>query len=302
MEKTLLAVVGPTAIGKTSWSVQLANHYNTEILSADSRQFYQEMRVGTAVPSEEELNSIPHHFIQHISIFQPWSVGDFEREAVALLDELFKSNDLAIAVGGSGLYLKALTEGLDEFPETDPTERERLNELYQNGGIKVLQTQLQEADPEYYTMVDLQNPHRLIRALEVFYSSGKPFSSFLNQPKKERSFRTIYLGIKAERPILYQRIENRVDQMLESGLLAEAEKLYEYRDLSALQTVGYQELFDYLQGKWDLTQAIDEIKKNTRRYAKRQMTWFRKNYDINWINFDDDFKSVVKMIDSKLMS
>ena len=302
MEKTLLAVVGPTAIGKTSWSLQLAKHYNTEILSADSRQFYREMNIGTAVPSEHELNTVPHHFIQHLSIFQPWTVGDFEREATDLLDKLFIRNDLIIAVGGSGLYLKGLTEGLDEFPETDPGERERLNHLYKKNGIEFLQDELQQADPEYYTMVDLQNPHRIIRALEVFYSSGKPFSSYLNQPRKKRSFRTIYLGIMADRAQLYDRIEKRVDQMVESGLISEAEKLYAHRDLSALQTVGYQEVFDYMEGKWDLQQAIDEIKKHTRRYAKRQLTWFRRNQDINWINFDEDFNSVVKMINGKLMS
>ena len=298
MEKTLLAVVGPTAIGKTSWSIQLAKYYNTEILSTDSRQFYREMNIGTAVPSTEELESVPHHFIQHLSIFQPWSVGDFEREAIRLLDKLFIGKDLVIATGGSGLYLKALTEGLDHFPPIQPGIRDQLNELFEEGGIEALQKALKKVDPDYHVMVDLQNPHRLIRALEVFQSSGKPFSSYLDRPKKQRPFRVIYLGLKAERPELYQRIEDRVDQMMETGLLSEAESLYEHRELSALQTVGYQELFDYIDGLWDLPKAIEEIKKNTRRYAKRQMTWFRKNADIKWIDFNDEKENVFKFVDN----
>ena len=298
MEKTLLAVVGPTAIGKTSWSIQLAKYYNTEILSTDSRQFYREMNIGTAVPSAEELESIPHHFIQHLSIFQPWSVGDFEREATSLLEKLFNEKDLVIATGGSGLYLKALTEGLDQFPPIQPGIRDQLNELFEEEGIEALQKALKKVDPDYHKMVDLQNPHRLIRALEVYQSSGRPFSSYLDRPKKQRPFRVIYLGLKAERPELYRRIEDRVDQMMETGLLSEAESLYEHRELSALQTVGYQELFDYLDGLWDLQKAIEEIKKNTRRYAKRQMTWFRKNADIKWIDFNDEKENVFKFVDN----
>ena len=301
MKKTLIAVVGPTAIGKTSWSIQLAKHYNSEIISTDSRQFYREMYIGTAVPTENELNSVPHHFVQHLSIFQPWSVGDFEREALKLLDTLFANNDMILATGGSGLYLKALCEGLDAFPVIQSGIRESLNKRYEEGGIELLQKELQQGDPEYYQLVDLQNPHRLIRALEVLYSSGKPFSSFLQQPKKERSFRTIYIGLKAERAELYKRIELRVDQMIEKGLVSEADRLLDYRDLSALQTVGYQELFQYLDGKWDLPTAIEEIKKNTRRYAKRQMTWFRKIKDIVWIEFDEDLGRVLKKIDGLLM-
>ena len=299
MKKTLVAVVGPTAIGKTSLSIQLAKYYNTEILSTDSRQFYREMKIGTAVPSEDDLKSVPHHFIHHISIFQPWSVGDFEREALILLDNLFTKYDIVLATGGSGLYLKALTDGLDQFPETKTGIRERLTNTYEQGGIEVLQKDLEQFDPEYYQVVDLQNPHRIIRALEVFYSSGKPFSSYLNQPKKERSFRTVYLGLKADRDQLYKRIELRVDQMIEDGLVSEAKSLFEHKGLSALQTVGYQEIFRYLEGNWDLEKAIEEIKKNTRRYAKRQMTWLRKNKDIHWVDHDADLTTVADIIDGQ---
>ena len=301
MERTLLAVVGPTAIGKTSCSIQLAKHYKTEIISTDSRQFYREMKIGTAVPSENELKSVPHHFIQHLSIFQPWSVGDFEREALKLLDKLFANHDLILATGGSGLYLKALCEGLDEFPAIQPGIREGLNKRYEAGGIEVLQKELEQGDPEYHKMVDLQNPHRLIRALEVLYNSGKPFSSYLHKPKKERSFRTVYLGLKADRAELYNRIELRVDQMINNGLVSEVEKLLEHKDLSALQTVGYQEIFQYLDGKWDLQKAVEEIKKNTRRYAKRQITWFRKIKEIHWIDYDEDMEKVIKKTEHLLM-
>ena len=301
MKKTLLAIVGPTAIGKTSWSIQLAKYYKTEILSTDSRQFYKEMKIGTAVPSAEELKSIPHHFIQHLSIFKPWSVGDFERAALNLLDKLFTKKDLVIATGGSGLYLKALAEGLDHFPPIQPGIRDKLNKQFEESGIEALQKSLKQADPGYYKVVDIHNPHRLIRALEVFYSSGIPYSSYLDQPKKQRPFRIIYLGLKAERPTLYERIENRVDKMMEDGLLSESQNLYEHRELSALQTVGYQELFKYNDGRWDLQTAIDEIKKNTRRYAKRQLTWFKKNTDIVWIDFDSDKEDVIKIIDDLLI-
>ena len=301
MKKTLVAVVGPTAIGKTSWSIELAKHYNTEIISTDSRQFYREMKIGTAVPTEDELKSVPHHFIQHLSIFQPWSVGDFEREALKLLDKSFANQDMILATGGSGLYLKALCEGLDEFPAIQSGIRESLNKRYEEGGLEWLQKELEEGDPEYYKIVDLQNPHRLIRALEVLYSSGKPFSSYLNQPKKERSFQTVYLGLKADREELYNRIELRVDQMIKKGLVTEAEKLLQHKELSALQTVGYQEIFQYLDGKWDLEKAVEEIKKNTRRYAKRQMTWFRKIKDILWIDYDEDLGRVIKKVDDLLM-
>ena len=300
MKKTLLAVVGPTAIGKTSWAIKLARHYKTEIISTDSRQFYKEMKIGTAVPSESELAEAKHHFIQHRSIHDPWSVGDFEKAAISQLEEIFTQKDLAIAVGGSGLYLKALAEGLDEFPDVPPPIRQQLNEELSTKGLEFLQEHLKKADPDYYEQVDLQNPHRLIRALEVFRSSGRPYSSFLGKVKANRPFNVFYIGIGAERKEVYRRIDARVELMMEAGLLKEAAELISYKDLKALQTVGYQELFKYITGQWDLDTAIEEIKKNTRRYAKRQLTWLRKNDAILWIDHKEEIHELIAKIDTEL--
>ncbi|RDY61331.1 tRNA (adenosine(37)-N6)-dimethylallyltransferase MiaA [Flagellimonas nanhaiensis] len=282
--KVLIAVVGPTAIGKTSLGILLANHFGAEIISADSRQFFKEMNIGTAVPSTEELNQAPHHFIQHKSIFEPYSVGDFEKEAIEKLDSLFKLNNIAIVVGGSGLYVDALVHGLDEFPEVDPSLREKLNLQLEVEGLESIQKELKLRDPDYYEIVDTDNPHRLIRALEVSITANKPYSSFLNQEKKKRAFQHGYVGMQAPREIIYERINTRVDVMMENGLLEEVRKLYPHRDLNALQTVGYKELFEYLDGHCSLDFAVSEIKKNTRRFAKRQLTWLRKNPEILWID------------------
>jgi len=302
MKKTLIAVVGPTAIGKTSWAIELARYFGTEIISTDSRQFYSEMKIGTAVPSEAELAEIRHHFIQHRSIQEPWSVGDFEKAALRLLQDLYKNRELLIAVGGSGLYMQALAEGLDEFPEVDPAIRTALNEEYKSKGLAELQLQLEQEDPEYYGRVDLQNPHRLIRALEVSRTSGRPYSSYLKKSKISRPFRTLYLGIEAPREEVYDRIEKRVDKMMESGLLEEARGLFAHKELKAMQTVGYQELFRYFEGEWELDRAVAEIKKNTRRFAKRQLTWLRKNDAILWIGRKDPIKEVVNKIENQLKS
>lgn len=302
MKKTLIAVVGPTAIGKTAWAIKLANHFDTEIISTDSRQFYKEMTIGTAVPSHTELTEAQHHFIQHRSIEEPWSVGDFERAALKLLDDLFGAHDIVIAAGGSGLYLKALAEGLDEFPEVAPSVRQQLNEEFRNKGIGHLQELLKTADPAYYRQVDIKNPHRLIRALEVFRASGRAYSSYLGKAKKKRLFNVLYIGIGAGREEVYRRIDQRVELMMEAGLLTEARKLLPFKALKALQTVGYQELFQYLEGKWDLDSAVAEIKKNTRRYAKRQLTWFRKNEEVLWIGHKDAFEEAIAEIENKLRS
>ncbi|MFX0556842.1 tRNA (adenosine(37)-N6)-dimethylallyltransferase MiaA [Maribacter sp. CXY002] len=284
MNKILISVVGPTAIGKTKLAIVLAKYYDTEIISADSRQFYKEMDIGTAVPSADELKAAKHHFIQHKSIMEPYTVGDFEREAIAKLDTLFKSNEIVIMVGGSGLYVNAVTNGLDYFPEIKQGVREKLNKIYSEEGIQILQNQLKVLDPVHFNMIDIQNPHRLIRALEVCISSGKPYSSFLRQPKTSRNFKVITIGITAEREHIYNNINTRVDIMMQNGLLEEVQKLQEHQELNALQTVGYKELFEYLKGKWDLDISISEIKKNTRRFAKRQLTWFKKNKETMWIN------------------
>lgn len=300
MNRYLVSISGPTAVGKTDWAIRLARHYRTEILSADSRQFYREMQIGTAVPSAEELRAIPHHFIQHLSITADYSVGDFRRDALKLLRDLFRRHSLIIMVGGSGLYMDAVTRGLDEFPEVAPEIREGLIEKWKGEGIGALQELLAKADPDYHARVDLNNPQRLIRALEVCLGSGQPYSSFLGRRRPPDFFTHIPLGIQAPRQVVYQRIDARVDQMMEAGLLEEVRRLLPYRDTNALQTVGYRELFAFLEGHWDLETAVSEIKKNTRRFAKRQQTWLRKNPEIHWVPREAAAAVAIRYIDSKI--
>ncbi len=280
--KYLVSIVGPTAIGKTKLAIALAQYFNTEIISADSRQFFKEMKIGTAVPSNEELQQATHHFIQHKSIFEKYSVGDFEKEAIELLGKLFKTKDIVIMVGGSGLYTDAVINGLDDFPEVSPEIRTLLNAQYRDFGISFLQEKLQSIDSEQYNRMDNQNPQRLIRALEVCLASGKPYSSFLNKKQHKRDFIPIEIALTADREIVYQRINQRVELMLENGLIKETQNLHIYKNLNALQTVGYRELFDFLDKKSSLRQAVENIKMNTRRFAKRQFTWFQKNKNIYW--------------------
>ena len=297
-KKILLTVVGPTAIGKTSLAIDLALHFGTEIISCDSRQFFKEMSIGTAVPSSEELAQVKHHFIQHKSIFDTYSVGDFERDAITLLKELFKQHNVVIMVGGSGLYADTVVYGLDDFPEVSPEIRNELNELYQKQGITYLQTRLKDLDPIQYTQIDVQNPQRMMRALEVCIASGKPYSSFLNKKETLRDFTNITIGLTAEREVVYNRINERVELMLENGLLIEAQTLFPHKKLNALQTEGYRELFNFFEGKTSLDFAIEEIKKNTRRFAKRQYTWFHKNKDINWFEINQlDKLSICQLLD-----
>ncbi len=280
----LITVVGATAIGKTALSILLANHFNAEIISCDSRQFYKEMNIGTAVPSVEELTAAKHHFIQNRSIIEDYSVGDFERDALAKLEELFKNHNIVIMVGGSGLYANAVINGLDYFPEVDPAIRIQLNNEIEKGNIEVLQQQLKALDEASYATIEIQNPHRLIRALEICIGTGKPYSTFKNKNKKQRNFHTIKVGLTAEREFMYNRINQRVDIMMQQGLLEEVEKLIPHKHLNALQTVGYRELFAYLEGEYSLEFAIEEIKKNTRRFAKRQVTWNKKDSEILWFD------------------
>jgi len=268
--KTLIAVVGPTAIGKTKLAISLAQHYRTHILSADSRQFYREMHIGTAVPEASELEAAPHHFIQHISIVDPYSVGDFERDALQLLNHLFKKNDTVILVGGSGLYVDAVTKGLDSFPKIEPEVRLKLKDAFKVQGISYLQTELKRLDPVYYDRVDEHNPQRLMRALEISIGSGRPYSSFLENNQAERPFTTKYVALTAERDLI--------------------------KSLNALQTVGYKELFSYLDGKTTLDFAIAEIKKNTRRFAKRQLTWYRKNEHVTWFQYNIGASAIVNTL------
>ncbi len=298
--KLLISIVGPTAIGKTALSIKLAQKFNTEILSADSRQFYKEIPIGTAAPSLEELAAAPHHFIHHRGIEDDYSVGDFEREAIEKLDELFKEHDIIILVGGSGLYIKSLIEGLDNFPELDQEIREQLNERLENEGLEPLKAELKKLDPEYYNKIDQDNPHRVIRALEVCIGSGKTFSSFLNQPKPVRNFKTISIGLTAPREEIYERINLRVDNMMDEGLLEEAQALYPKRRLNALNTVGYKELFSFFEGRINLETAVEKIKMNTRRYAKRQLTWFRKNEETTWFNYKTPFSEIETFIKTEI--
>ena len=273
----LLYIAGPTASGKTSLAIALAKHFKTEIISCDSRQFYREMNIGTAVPTAEELKQVPHHFVQHLSIHDPYSVGDYTRDALALLPQLFQAHEVVIMVGGSGMYADAVMYGLDEFPEVDPAIRPQLTAIYQQEGIEVLQDLLREHDIRHYHIVDKQNPHRLIRALEISLSAGKPYSSFLGKKQIPDFFTAKTVVIDWEREQLYERINQRVDLMVEAGLEEEARGLLEHQQLNALQTVGYREWFSHFNGQWDREKAIEEIKKNSRRYAKRQTTWFRRS-------------------------
>ena len=280
--KTLIVIVGPTAIGKTALAIQLAQFYKTEIISADSRQFFEEMNIGTAKPSEEELAAAPHHFINSHSVKTLFSVGDFELEALKIIDQLFLKNNVVILVGGSGLYIDAVCKGLDELPEIDLNIREQLNQQLADDGIEAIKSQLKTLDPEYFSKVDQSNPQRMIRGLEVVLSSGQKLSSFLTTKKKERPFNTIKIGLNTERSLLYDSINHRVDLMMDAGLLAEVKNLQTYRKYNALNTVGYSELFDFINGKTDLNSAVAMIKQNTRRFAKRQITWFRRDENIAW--------------------
>ena len=302
MAKTLITTIGPTATGKTALSIKLANHYNTEIVSADSRQFYKEMTIGTAVPSKEELSAAKHHFIQNLSVTEDYSVGDFERDGLALLDKLFKVQDIVILVGGSGLYVDAIVKGLNHFPDVDESIRLKLNDSLKNEGLEPLQNQLKTLDPKYFEKVDIHNPHRVIRALEICIGTQKTYTSFLEQDKEERPFNTITVGLEADRTKIYERINDRVDIMMAEGLLKEVKSLEPYKNYNALNTVGYKELFNYLDDEWSLEFAISEIKKNTRRFAKRQLTWFKKNSDTLWFNYKTTEQTIIKVIDNKMQS
>lgn len=298
--KYLITVIGPTAIGKTAMAIELARHFKCEIISADSRQFFKEMAIGTAVPSENELAAAPHHFIQNISIFEDYNVGDFERDAIAKLDELYQTNDFAVMVGGSGLYIDAVLKGFDDFPDVDPDIRQQLIADYEAKGIEYLQRELQRLDPVHYENVAKENPQRLMRALEVSIGSGRPYSSFLNIKKNSRGFMPIIIGLEAERELMYDRINRRVDIMVNEGLIEEAKALYPHKNLNALQTVGYRELFEYFDGNGTLEFALEEIKKNTRRFAKRQMTWFRRTDGAKWFDFTTPPAEIINYINTQL--
>ena len=299
-KKFLISIVGATGIGKTSMSIELAKYFKTNIISSDSRQFYKEMNIGTAVPTIEELQQVKHHFIQNRSIFDDYSVGDFERDAISKLNDLFIQHNIVVMVGGSGLYVDAVLTGLDDFPDIDQEIREILKKELLKDGIESLQQKLKKIDPISFNRIDIDNKQRLIRALEISIATGKPFSSFLKNKKNKRNFIPIKIGITANREIIYNRINERVDRMIDNGLAKEALTLFPNKELNALQTVGYRELFKYFEKEWTLDFAISEIKKNTRRFAKRQGTWFRKDNEIKWFDFQEDKEVIIKHIEDNL--
>ena len=303
-KKTLLVIAGPTASGKTALAIELAQHYKTVVVSADSRQFFQEMSIGTAKPDAEELAAVKHYFINSHSIQQSFSVGDYEKQALALLDELFKEYDVVVLAGGSGLYVKAVCEGFDDLPVAESGTRHRLNQDFTEQGIMHLQERVKEIDPEYYAQVDIHNPQRLIRALEVFETTGKPISYYRKATINKRPFRIVKIGLTLPRDILYQQINHRVDRMVQLGLIDEVRSLIPNRHLNALSTVGYSELFDYFDGNTDLESALDLIKQNTRHFAKRQLTWFRKDKDMHWFEADDEdvVNNIVQQIQNPVLT
>jgi tRNA dimethylallyltransferase len=291
-QKHLIVIVGPTAIGKTAMAIAVAKKLCTEIVSADSRQLFKEMSIGTAKPNSGELNAVPHHFIGSHSITENYNVGKFESEALAKIEELHKTHDTVVMVGGSGLYINAVCNGFDDLPEANQQLRDKLAETLANKGIEALQEQLQALDPEYYNQINIANPHRLIRALEVCIVSGKTYTELRKNTRKTRPFNIIKIGLDMDRNLLYKRINQRVDMMMSEGLLKEAMDLYSQKDLNALQTVGYSELFDFMDNKISLEKAIEQIKQNTRRYAKRQLTWFRRDEETKWFSPEDEKKII----------
>ena len=299
MNKTLIIIAGPTAIGKTTLAISLAKHFKTEIISADSRQFYREMNIGTAKPSAVELKEVKHHLINSHSILDQFNAGDFEKESIELINKLFLDYDQVIMAGGSGLFINAVSHGFDQLPIATDEIRTYLNTILNEKGITFLQDRLKKIDPVYYKEVDIFNPQRIIRALEVFESSGKTFSSLRTNIKKQRPFNIVKIGLNTDRNLLYERINLRVDQMIKDGLIEEVKGLKSYRHLNPLNTVGYSEIFNYIDGKSTREEAIEKIKQNTRRFAKRQITWFNKSEDIKWFK-PDEFDSIIQHLNSIL--
>ncbi|WP_430400437.1 tRNA (adenosine(37)-N6)-dimethylallyltransferase MiaA [Flavobacterium sp.] len=306
MTNYLITIIGPTAIGKTALSIELAQYFNCDIISCDSRQFYKETSIGTAVPSKEELDAAKHHFIQNKSILENYNVGEFEREAIEKLDELFQKNNIQIIVGGSGLYVNAVLNGFDDFPAIDESIREQLNTDFEEKGLDYLVETLKELDLDYYNYIaennpqTFKNPQRMKRFVEVCIGTGKPYSSFLKKKSNTRNFTPIIIGLEADREIMYSRIEQRVDIMMNQGLLKEVESVFSHKNLNALQTVGYRELFDYLDDKITLDFAVEEIKKNTRRFAKRQLTWFKRTENTKWFTFPFKSEIIIKEIEKDI--
>jgi tRNA dimethylallyltransferase len=301
MRKYLIVIVGPTGVGKSDVSVEIARHFNCEIISADSRQFYSEMKIGTAVPSDEHLGKIKHHFIRFISVKDYFSSSLFERAVIGLLPSLFLKSNFVLMTGGSGMYIDAVCDGIDDIPDIEPGIRQKYNNMFRDEGIESLRSTLKLVDPDFYSRVDLRNPKRIIRALEVFESSGQRYSQFLTNRRADRDFITIKTGLHMERENLYHRINDRVDKMIENGLEAEARSLYELRDLNPLKSVGYREFFEYFDGSITREKAIELIKRNSRRYARRQMTWWGRDKEIVWFS-PEKIEELISFIESKAVA
>ncbi|MDR2206707.1 MAG: tRNA (adenosine(37)-N6)-dimethylallyltransferase MiaA [Flavobacteriaceae bacterium] len=285
--KTLISIIGTTGIGKTKLAIDLAKRFQTEIVSCDSRQFFREMKIGTAMPTDEELAEIPHHFIGNLSVRDYYSIGQYEIDALKKIEELFENHNVVILVGGSMMYEKAVIEGLNDLPEADAENQKKLNKIWKTEGYEKLLEILKNIDNEYFKKVDRKNPRRILRAIDVIWQTGKKYSELISEPKNTRNFNVIRIGIEASREIIYRKIDERVDKMMQNGLLDEVKNLTGFRDFPALKTVGYTELFNYLDGIWDLEFAVSEIKKNSRRFAKRQLTWYRNEENIRWVNFEN---------------
>ncbi len=299
--KTLISIIGSTGIGKTKLAIEIAKHFDTEIISCDSRQFFKEMKIGTATPSKEELAQVKHHFVGNLSVTDYYSIGQYETDALQKLEEIFQEKDIAVLVGGSMMYEKAVAEGLNDLPEANAENQEKLQKIWDEEGLEKLQQILENLDEEYYNVVHKENPRRLLRAIDVIWQTGRKYSEIIAEPKHKRNFRMVRIGIKAPREIMYKKINQRVDKMLENGLLEEVKTLTEYRNLVPLQTVGYTEIFKYLDGIWDLDFAVEEIKKNSRRYAKRQETWNKKVENVIWLNYDYSAEDLKHFLESQII-
>ena len=298
--KKLISIIGTTGIGKTKLAIEIAKHFDTEIISCDSRQFFREMKIGTAAPSAEELSEVPHHFIGNLSVENYYSIGKFEKEAIEKIEKLFTKKDVVVLVGGSMMYEKAVLEGLNDLPEANVENQEKLETIFNEKGIEPLQEILQKLDPEYFTIVDKDNPRRLFRAIDIIWQTGKSYTENISEQVKKRNFEFIRIGIEAPREIIYERINLRVDQMIEAGLVKEAQLLIPFQNNLALKTVGYSELFKYFNNEWTFDFAIEEIKKNSRRFAKRQLTWYRKETNIHWVNFENSVQESLSLLENKI--
>lgn len=299
--KKLISVVGTTGIGKTKLAIELAKHFQTEILSCDSRQFFKEMPIGTAAPNAAELAEAPHHFIGQLTVTDYYSLGQYEHDAMEKLKDLFAHHDVVIIVGGSMMYEKAVIQGLNDLPEANAENQEKLQTIFEEEGLDGLKNLLKDLDPEYYATVHLENPRRLLRAIDVIWQTGEKYSKLVAEPNEPRFFETIRIGIEAPREVIYERINLRVEKMMEAGLLQEVERLKPFRHLTSLNTVGYTELFKYMDEEWSLDFAVSEIQKNSRRFAKRQLTWYRKEADINWVSYLNSVEESLSLLHKLLI-